>query len=307
MSDLSTQLRTYFDENVERVTPEDVLAGRHLGDLAPEKNLRWFASPRLAVGLGFAVTVFIVGGSLGLGLALRQPSGAPGSGFGLFGTGAGPAESTGWSIVGIAAVLVAVGLVFAVFALASAKGSRIRKREGRTMSTAIDTPTVDNSHDETRRANRWLIAAVVVLAVAVVVLGAWVINDLTATSESEPPAEVRALVEGFQDAWNSYDGEAIGAYVSEPQFLHVYGTLEYDLSRTRNLVNGGVAYGTKVGVLGDYVFVESGSRSYVVVPGSIKTANAPEGGTGVVIYTVAVRDGEWKIINHEYIGSTTSG
>jgi uncharacterized membrane protein len=307
MSDLGTQLRSYFDENVERVTAEDVLAGRRVGDLAPEPRFKWRASPRLAVGLGFGVTVLIIGGSLGLGLVLQRPGDIPGSGRITFGIGAGTPESTGWGLLGVAVVLASIAMVFVVLALRSVRTRSRRTREEKDMATTFDTPPVDHELEEAHRANRWLIAAVVVLVVAVVALGAWVVNDLTSTSETAPPAEVQALVDDFQAAWNAYDGDALAGFVDETEFLHVYGATEYDLPGLAALVRGGESYGTQVGVSGDYIFVESGSRSYIVAPAFIRSDANSEDGTGVLIYTVGIRGGEWKIIRHEYIGSIASG
>ena len=307
MSDLGTQLRSYFDENVERVTPEDVLAGRHVGDLMPEPRFRWRASPRFAIGLGFAVTVLVIGGSLGLGLVLRQPGDVPSSGRMTFGIGEGTPESTGWGLVGIAAILAAIALVFIVLAMRNTRTSSRRKREEKTMATTLETPEVDHKLEEAHRANRWLIAAVVVLVMAVVALGAWVVNDLTSTTATEVPTEIASMLEGYTGAWDDYDGDAFLGYIREMDYVHTSSFGTYNAAETATLINGGESYGTQVESLGEAIYVGAGSTAYVVRPGRISWTENPEGNVGFSIFKVVDWSDEgWVVVRHDWIGQTGS-
>lgn len=303
MSDLNTQLRDYFDANVERVTADDVLAGRRVVAQPADPQPRWRTSPRWAVGFGFAVTAFVVGGSLGLGLVLRQPGDDAGSGLASFGIGAGTPESTGWGLLGIAAVLAVVASIFMVLALRNARrGSGTREKEN-AMSTTLDTPPVDHKLEEAHRANRWLIAAVVVLAIAVIALGAWVVTDLTATSATEVPAEIAEMLEGYRGAWNDYDGEAFLGYIREMDYVHSSAMGTYNAAETVALINGAESWGTQHESLGEGIYVGDGSTKYVVMPSRTTWTDNPEGNAGFSIFTVNDwSDDGWVVIRHVVIG-----
>jgi hypothetical protein len=304
MSDLGTQLRSYFDENVERVTPDDVLAGRHVGDLMPEPRFKWRASPRLAVGLGFAVTVFVIGGSLGLGLVLRQPGDISGSGRMALGIGDGTPESTGWGLVGIAAALAAIALVFIVLAMRSTRTGSRRNGEEKKMSTTFETQEVDHKLEDAHRANRWLIAAVVVLSVALIALGAWVISDLTAASENAVPDDIAEMLDDYTAAWNAGDGEAFTSYIRETDYEHTAN----GVSITAEVAAGNIeSYwgpdGIHVEQIGESVVLGDGITRYVVQPNRVVTVANPDGFVGFSVFTVTDwSDNGWVVIDHTFIG-----
>ena len=129
MSDLDSQIRSYFDANVERVATDDVFAGLRLVHQIHRSDARWQISSKFAALFGFAVTVFVVGGSLGLGLALHQPADDTAAGTVLYGASTAPPASTGWGLVSVAAVLVVFALVFMVLALGTSKRSPRSKGE----------------------------------------------------------------------------------------------------------------------------------------------------------------------------------
>lgn len=304
MSDLGTQLRSYFDENVERVTPDDVLAGRQVGDLTTEPRFKWRASPRVAVGLGFAVTVFVLGGSLGLGLALRQPGDISGSGRMTFGAGDGTPESTGWWLVGVAAALAAIALGFIVLAIRSARTGSTRKREEETMSTTFETQEVDHKLEDAHRANRWLIAAVVVLSVALIALGAWVISDLTAASENAVPDDIAEMLDDYTAAWNAGDGEAFTSYIREVDYEHTAN----GMSITAEVAAGNIESnwgpdGIHVEQIGEPALLGDGSTKYVVQPNRVFTPANTDGTVGFSILKITDwRDNGWVVIDHTFIG-----
>ena len=123
MSDLDTQIHSYFDANVERITADDVFAGRRLVEQLHRSRARWQILPKFVAAFGFAVTAFVVCGSLGLGLALHQPGDGAAAGTVSYGVGTGPPASTGWGLLSIAAFLAVFALVFIVLALRSARRS----------------------------------------------------------------------------------------------------------------------------------------------------------------------------------------
>jgi hypothetical protein len=303
MSDLNTQLHDYFDANVERVVADDVFAGRHVVDQIADREPRWRSSPRLAIGFGFAVTVVVVGGSLGLGLALRQPGDDAGTSIASFGVGAGTTESTGWGLLVAAAALAVVATVFILLALRSARRSSGTREKENAMSTTLDTPQVDHRLEDAYRTNRWLIAAVVVLAMAVVALGAWVVTDLASTSEAEIPAEIATMLEDYRATWNDSDGDAFLGYVRETDFVHSSYGGTYNAAETASIIEGWETYGYQVEVTGESVYVGDGATKYVAQPIRITSDANPDGTSGFAITTVTEfgADG-WVVIRHEYVG-----
>jgi hypothetical protein len=303
MPDLDTQLRGYFDANVERVTAADVLAGRRVVNQIVEPEPRWRSSPRVAVGFGFAVTLFVVGGSLGLGLALHNPVDDAASGVSSYGFGSGTPASTGWGLLGVAAVLAVVAMSFLVLALRSARKSSSKRGREKAMSTTFDTPPVDHKLEEAHRTNRWLVAAVVVLAIAVVALGAWVVNDLTATSATEVPTEIAEMLEGYTGTWNDSNGDAFLGYVREMDYVHSSPMGTYTAAETADLVNDWGLYGTQVESLGEAMYVGNGSTKYVVQPSRVTWPQNPDGNVGFSVFKVVDwSDDGWLVVRHDWIG-----
>ncbi len=304
MSDLGTQLRSYFDENVERVTAEDVLAGRRVGDLMPESRFKWRVSPRLAAGLGFAVTVFVIGGSLGLGLVLRQPGDSSGSADMTFGISDGTPESTGWWLVGIAAAFAAIALVFIVLAMRSTRTRSRNKRKEETMSTTFETQEVDHKLEDAHRVNRWLIAAVAVLSVALIAMGAWVISDLTATSENAVPADIAEMLDDYTAAWNAGDGEAFTSYIREADYEHTANGVSITAEvAARNIESFWGSDGIHVEQIGESALLGDGATKYVVQPNRVFTVGNPDGFVGYSVFRVTERgDTGWVVTDHTFIG-----
>jgi len=309
MSDLDTQVRDYFDANVERVTADDVFAGRRLVEQLHRPSSGWWMSPRFAAVFGFAVTVFVVGGSLALGLALRRQRGDAASGASPLDIGTGSSASTGWGVLAMAAALTVVALVFMALALRNARRGISRSRKEKVMATTIDSPTIDHKLDEAHRTNRWLIATVVVLAIALVALGAWVISDLTTSNTAEPPAEVEALLADYNASWNAYDGDAFLGTVGDGYRFFDGSPGTQNAESTAATVERGALGGFTTEAAGDYVFVvnRDGDTYVASVPNVIGTENAPESADGISVFRIHnFPDVGWKVIYHAYIGELPS-
>jgi hypothetical protein len=305
MPDLDTQIRSYFDANVERVTADDVFAGQRLVEQLHRPRATWQVSPRFAVGLGFGVTVFVIAGSLGLGHALRQSGDDAASGTVSYAVGAGTSASTGWGLLSVSAVLAVVALILVVLALRSARSRSSTKGRETAMSTTFETPPVDHKLEEAHRTNRWLIAAVVVLAIAVVALGAWVVNDLTTTSATEVPAEIATMLDGYGSSWNDYDGEAFLGYVREMDYVHSSYGGTWNAAETAGIIDGWEAYGYQTEATGDRLIVGDGTTKWVVAPNRITSNADPDGVVGFSIFTVTDwSDDGWVVTRHAYIGAT---
>ena len=173
------------------------------------------------------------------------------------------------------------------------------------MSTTFDTPPADHKLEEAHRTNRWLVAAVVILAIALVVLGGWVVNDVTAESGTEPPAEVQALIVDYGEAWNAYDGDRFLGLVSENYEFYDDHTVARDAEATAALIEGGEPYGFTTKEDGDYsAEVSRDGAEYVVSASStIGTDDAPDSARGISVYRVHnFPDRGWIVTYHAYVG-----
>jgi hypothetical protein len=80
-------------------------------------------------------------------------------------------------------------------------------------------PEVDQSQQaelvRARRRSRVLTAVVVVLFVAVVALGAWVMYDLTTGSDTAVPGDIEQVIDDYRTAWMEADEETWRAVVTD--------------------------------------------------------------------------------------------
>lgn len=85
--------------------------------------------------------------------------------------------------------------------------------------------------NQANRRSRFLTIAVVVLATALVGLGAWVVFDQTGRSETAVPAEIAQLLDDYETAFNTYDGDAFRALVTDDFVVHddIYYTVGSEL------------------------------------------------------------------------------
>lgn len=176
------------------------------------------------------------------------------------------------------------------------------------MSTTLDTPSADHKLEEAQRTNKWLIAAVVVLAVALVALGAWVVSDLTATNATEAPAEVQALLDGYREAWNTYDGEAFLGYVSNGYTFDDHRNVR-DALGTATLIESMGPSGFSTELAGDYVFVPDNDATMysVSAPNVLGNNSNSDSANGISLYRIVNFPNEgWKITYHKYVGEVPS-
>ena len=172
------------------------------------------------------------------------------------------------------------------------------------MSTTFDTPPVDHKLEEAHRSNRWLIAAVVVLAIAVVALGAWVVSDLMATDAAEVPTEVAALLDDYTGTWNDYDGDAFLGYVRDTGYVHSSYGSTYDSAETAAIIDGWEEFGFQVEVTGERLIVGEGSTKWVVQPNRVTSNTNHVGAAGFSIFSVTESsDDVWVVTRHAYVGA----
>lgn len=84
------------------------------------------------------------------------------------------------------------------------------------MTALTDRPQVETpSWEQMQRRNRFLTVTVIVLAVALVAVGIWVVYDQTAGVEGAVTPEIEQLLGDYETAFNNYDPDAWRALVTD--------------------------------------------------------------------------------------------
>ena len=299
MSDIETQLRDYLDATVERVTAEDVLAGRRVYEtVRPGKPTRTWRPAWVAVGT-FAATVAVLGGTLVMGAVLTGPTGDLGSaGMSDVVHEATAMASDWWPLIAATALVIAVA--GALIALRRRNGTH---EEEDTMATTIDAPPAETTGTADHN-NRGLIITIVVLAVALLALGAWAIYQQTAESETAAPAAVEELLVDYHEAWSDYDAEAILALTTE-DFVFVNGPTTNDQAETAAIVSGGYleSIGFQAEHVGDPIVTGDGPYYAAVVIHQTITSGLNQDGISTFV-VVDTADG-LKVKSYVYTGPDT--
>lgn len=166
--------------------------------------------------------------------------------------------------------------------------------------TAITEPRVSESSPEyrqLRRRIRGLVIAVVVLAVALVGLGTWMIYGYVSESDAAATGEIRALVDDYIAAWNEPNGEAFLALTTDNYSLEYGGVVERAESIARDLSSIEP---------GDFVFEARGEPLmsgdgplYFVAQAGYLTERGFSPQNVINVYTVVETDGEFLISHHQ--------
>lgn len=299
MPEIETQLREYFDVTVERVTAEDILAGRRVFEtIRPVSPRRTWHPAWAAVG-AFVATVAVLGGTFGLGAVLTGPTGDVGSG-GITGVvrDATEAASAWWPL--IAPVALVIAIAGALIALNRSQGTHEGLKEEDAMATTIEAPPAETTGRADHN-NRGLIITIVVLAIALLALGAWAIDQQTAESETAAPAAVEDLLADYYAALNNYDGEAILALTTE-NFVHDNGFTTYDQTGMAALVSGRLrVFEYRVERVGDPIVAGDGPYYVAEVNHLTDVSGAAEDGTST--FVVVDTPGGLKITSQIWRGS----
>lgn len=151
------------------------------------------------------------------------------------------------------------------------------------MTTQLEKPRLEVRPMERPRTNRRLLSAVVVLTIAVLVLGGMLIYDLTSTSPTATTDEVAALVDEYIEAWNTYDGEALLALVTDS---FVYDDLVAPPATGPQLaavIDGNRAVNFKVEAVGAPLMIHDDGSVYYVAQGFHTNYLALD---GIAVYTI---------------------
>lgn len=208
MHDVTEQMAAYFDATVERVTAEDVLAGRsiHVQNGRHDPVHRRRLQPAWVLAAGFAVTIVLVGGAV---VAVRWLSTGSTT---EFGTDRAPVGDAGAG-VSVPWVLIAVGALLVASVVALVIRPRSKIAEEKTMQT-LDRPEVETS-PRPRSPAIFVIAAGLLIAAAGL-LGWWI----GSSGEGGAVSDVPDIVTQFNQALADGDAEGVAA------LFHENGVLE---------------------------------------------------------------------------------
>lgn len=299
MRDLGGQLADYFDATVERITPEDIIAGNEVRHPSPQLTPRPKRQLRAAwaVGAAFATTIVAIGGSMGVVTLLRARRVPMGSGIGQPVVASGTGGDVGWLWVVLAGL--SVGLIVAVAALmVKGRRTRVGANGGTTMTMTTDKPQVDDSVHKLHTTNRVLIVAVVVLALLAIGLGGWAIYQATASDQGTAiPQNVATLLDEWEAANNRADGSVAELYAIAG--YHQAGTTIY---RGEDIVNQLSAPGyAHEWTTEPYLLVDEGDGRFVVTRG-LRIEDPTMVATSVFVFEITTdADGELEFAQTNWI------
>lgn len=169
------------------------------------------------------------------------------------------------------------------------------------MTTLTEKPA-DQTGLEVRRLQgrlRAMTIAVVLLAVAVIGLGAWVIYDLVSQSDTAVTGEVESLLDDYTTAWNAHDGEAFLDLVTASYTFEYAGDVN-SAEEEAAVIDGLGVYDWSVETVGDPIMFGDGPTYYVAVADHI-TSNAGDS-NGISLYAISQVGDTYKIANHIFVG-----
>jgi len=306
MPRVERQLHDYFDAGVERISVEDVIAQAAVSEnrLKPLKTQRNLRPAWAAVG-AFAATIVALGGFAAVLSVAERINGE-------FGSDAAEVVQTDGGTVGLWLV---AGLVAAVAAAAVTwMMRRPTKHEEpqdedqgkvRVMETIDDTTA--NTTTEPSAPSRWPIVLIIVLAIAVVGLIAWMTLAMRPNSPTAAPPEVVELMEGYNAAFNAYDVDALEEFITTGYRIHS-PMIDFDIDGVRaelipyfeswdwKVVDDGPYY-----VIGPRVDVENALTLYVTSEGAVVTRSGVDNGQQGILRVVWV-NGEYLVAEHYFMG-----
>jgi flagellar basal body-associated protein FliL len=307
MSRPETQLRDYFDAGVERISVDDVIAQAAVseGGVRPLHIKRNFKPAWAAVG-AFAATLVGLGALASvLKLAPRIAGDAGAGEVGAEIVEVGGSAATTWLIAAIVAAVVA-GLTVWLVHRSSKRAEneeQIEPDQGRV--TVMETIERTETAQKTEQRSTWPIVVIVVMAIALVGLIAWMTLAMRPNSPTAASPEIVELMNEYTVAFNAYDADALEGLVTSGYRLHSSGdSFDRDLESVRSLLPTLESWGWRVTNEGPYYALESAPDSgtwYVSSEGAAIYRNStdhPQNG----LWTVVESDGRILVSEHFTMG-----
>lgn len=293
MRDVENQLADYFDATVERVTVDDMVAGRVLEPAPMKPHRRLAARPAWALISAFAITLLVVGVPLIVGVLVgADPEDMGGS--------PNPPPIAGEPATGLDgfAIGVAIGLLVAL-ALAAVRSFAIDRNGGVAMTTTLTRETVETDFRRLKTTNRILLITAIVLGLLAIGFAAWAVYGLNTEPDNAVSTEIQSLVDDYEAAWNNYDGDAFLALVTD-DFRGDYGSGEIGAAYQASEINYMLGnYDWSIERIGDPTM--SGDGPWYVVT-TQRLTNTTGTSHGVSVLTVVDDGGMLRIAEHLWIG-----
>ncbi len=247
--------------------------------------------PAWAAAVAFGATMAVLGGSLLVGLAMRDPKSEVGSSWFPETIGEVTSTASDWWLLAlaIAIVLAAVGALVV-------RNQQHRTSKETTMTTTIERPAADQM-EATERNNRWLAIAVVVLALALVALGAWVIFDQASQPETAATAEVEALYDDYLTAWADSDADAFTNLGTEDYVFASHGFTFTLYEQSLSVATSGNPVFERVG---DLVVMGDGPDYFVTAAERVTFGSSEH--MGVSAYRFVETEDGLRIAEHHWVG-----
>ncbi len=307
MSRVEPQLREYFDAGVERFTVDDVIAQAQVQQnrLEPLRGRRSFKPAWAAVG-AFAVTILGLGG-LAAGLKLTERI------TGEFGADAAEIVAADggtlgiWLIAAFVAALAAAGVTWLI-RRPTEKDTKDEENQGKVMvmETIEDTDREVGTDKETKKPSRGPTVLIVVLAVALVGLVAWMVFMMRPNSPTAAPPEIVQLMADYTAAWNAQDADALEALVTDGYRIYSPATqgFDHDMESVRSNVFPTLdVMDWQVSNNGNYYAVNTAGYTWAVTEeGSTITRVGIEYEQNGVMTVFAPPNGTYLVSEHYMVG-----
>jgi hypothetical protein len=142
---------------------------------------------------------------------------------------------------------------------------------------------------------------VIVLAVALLGLGAWTVYSLTSADENAVTAEVQTAVEDYLAAWNEYDGDAFRSMITDNFEFGFFGDESWPVDDVAAGLVGGEAIDWHVELIGDPIMI--GSDPWMIgatinVLGTDAHHNPPDGIDMAAVFFIVDDGGTFKVTQH---------
>lgn len=145
---------------------------------------------------------------------------------------------------------------------------------------------------------RGLTITVVVLAVALLGLGAWMIYDYATGPDTAVTGDIGTLLDDYTAAWNNYDSEAFLALVTDDYTFEGAGEVNTAEEEALGIAQLGI-YDWNVTITGDRVIAGDGPTYVALQPNQVtSTAGDME---GVSVFTIVETDGSYLISGHRFV------
>jgi len=308
MSRPETQLREYFDAGIERVSVEDVIARARVGEggLRPLHAKRNLQPAWAAVG-AFAATLVGLGGLASVLTLTPRIDGDAGA-------GAAEGVEVGGGTIGVWLIAAAVAAVAAGLAVWLVRRStkptenedEIVSDQGKVMvmETIDKADTEDRTTENTEHRSRWPIVVIVVMAIALVGLIAWMTLMMRPNSPVAAPTEIEELMQEYGVAWNAHDADAIEALVAPQYRVHAQEGIDYDMEGVRNSLIGYLdSMNWHTTNEGPFYAIETGAGNWLVSSeGETITRSGSDYPTMDALLIVKGPDGALLVADHYFMG-----